>query len=29
MKTEPAMKTTAPYVEGVQDSTVFYVQTQE
>lgn len=29
MKTEPAMRTTAPYVEGVEDSTVFYVQTQE
>lgn len=28
MKTEPAKKTTAPYLEGVEDSTVFYVQAQ-
>jgi hypothetical protein len=29
MKTEPAMLTTAPYVEGVETSTVFYVQAQD
>lgn len=28
MKTEPATRTTAPYVDGVDDSTVFYVQAQ-
>ncbi|KAG2155053.1 uncharacterized protein EDB93DRAFT_1248009 [Suillus bovinus] len=28
MKTEPARITTAPYVEGVKESTVFYVQAQ-
>ncbi|KAG1755435.1 hypothetical protein EDB19DRAFT_405954 [Suillus lakei] len=27
-KTEPAKKTTAPYLEGVESSTVFYVQAQ-
>ncbi|KAG2156314.1 hypothetical protein DEU56DRAFT_867774 [Suillus clintonianus] len=29
MKTEPARITTAPYLEGVEDSTVFYVQAQD
>lgn len=29
MKTEPARITTAPYVEGVEDSSVFYVQSQD
>ncbi|KAG1851755.1 hypothetical protein C8R48DRAFT_725325 [Suillus tomentosus] len=29
MKTEPARITTAPYAEGVEDSTVFYVQSQD
>ncbi|KAG2042172.1 hypothetical protein BDR03DRAFT_854559 [Suillus americanus] len=29
MKTEPARVTTAPYVEGVETSTVFYVQAQD
>lgn len=29
MQTEPARRTTAPYLEGVEDSTVFYVQTQD
>lgn len=29
MKTEPARRTTAPYVEGVEESTVFYVKAQD
>ncbi|KAG2085708.1 uncharacterized protein F5147DRAFT_792789 [Suillus discolor] len=29
MQTEPARRTTPPYVEGVEDSTVFYIQSQD